>query len=330
MCEAATNVDLSLEPAMAARFARSTLRHLGQEYPNSLQQVVNGPEDALPPSRLHPVFHGSFDWHSCVHGWWQVLRIARRFPDLPEAAEARARADAMLTDELMAGEADYFSRPGAQYFERPYGWAWFLALHDECTRHPGRGWSAALEPLARLIAERFQAYLPKLTYPVRHGVHSNTAFALVLAHDWAALHDPALLELISRRSQAWFEADRDVRPLEPSGEDFLSPTLCEALLMLRVLGKPAFRGWFDQFLPRVPQSLFEPVVVADRTDGRLAHLDGVNLSRAWAWRVIAAALDNERLAAVAETHLNAALPHLADDYAGEHWLATFALLALDG
>ena len=327
----------TLDRAMAQRFATLTLGHVGREYPNVLLHVLNGPQDAQPPSVLHPVFYGSLDWHSCVHGWWQLLRLARRFPAMDAAPAIRARADAMLTAEGIAGEIAYFERPGAAGFERPYGWAWALALHDEASRHDAP-WAAALEPLARLIAARFRAFLPRLTYPLRVGTHFNTGFALTLAWDWAGRHDPALRVAIADAVTGWFANDRDCQAWEPGGDEFLSPALCEALVMSRVLDAAAFRDWFDAFLPRVaagqPATLFTPAIVSDRSDGKIAHLDGLNLSRAWCWRTIAAALGPAhpvaaRAAATAADHLAASLPHLGDDYMGEHWLATFALLALD-
>lgn len=325
---------MTLTPDVAAGFARLTLGHVGQRYPFKLDQVLTGPDDLREPREIHPIFHGSFDWHSCVHGWWQLLTIARLFPDLSEAAEIRRRADEMLVPHKVAGELAALTRPYAAGFERPYGWAWALALHGEAVRHDA-AWGAALEPLARAFAERFHQHLPKLTYPIRVGTHFNTAFALTLARDWALDHDPALVTLIDMRARHWFGEDRGCQAWEPGGDEFLSPALCEALLMSRVLGD-GFAGWFDVFLPDAvagrPQSLFTPAVVSDRSDGKIAHLDGLNLSRAWCWRSIAAALPAHPIAPVArdaaDDHLAASLPHLADDYMGTHWLATFALLAL--
>ena len=321
-----------LDQRTAARFAALTLGHMKREWPFKLDQILTGPGDLASPRDLHPVFHGSFDWHSCVHGWWQVMRLARRFPAMAEAAMIESLADEMLTLAAIAGELAYLDRPLSGGFERPYGWAWLLALHDELSLRPDRRWGRAVEPLARAFAARFADYLPQLTYPVRSGKHDNTAFALIHAHRWATTHDPALAALIRDRATAWFGEDRDCRPWEPGGEDFLSATLCEAVLMRDILGQD-FAPWLASFLPDpfgpTIACLRQPAIVSSRSDGRLAHLDGLNLSRAWCWRTIAPALpDAAAAAAVADAHLAAALPHLADDYMGEHWLATFALLAL--
>lgn len=326
-----------LTPDHATRFATATLSHLGREYPYKMDLVLNGPEDAKPPREHHPIFHGSFDWHSCVHGWWQILRLARRFPDLPVAADIRARADDMLVAEKVAGELAFLDRPYSAGFERPYGWAWLLALHAETERHDAP-WAAALEPLALAFAARFHAFLPKLTYPLRVGTHFNIAFALLLARHWAAARDPELVTLIDARARGWFAEDRDCQAWEPGGDEFLSSALTEAHLMAVILGDD-FTAWFDAFLPGAaseqPATLFTPATVSDRSDGKIAHLDGLNLSRAWSWRAIASALGPAHpvapvAEAAAQRHLAAALPHVTGDYMGEHWLASFALLALDG
>lgn len=326
-----------LDRDTAQAFASMTLGHVGREYPNILMHVLNGPEDAQTPSELHPIFYGSFDWHSCVHGWWQLLRLIRLHPDLEAAPAIRARADAMFVADKVAGEIAYLERPGTAGFERPYGWAWMLALHDEASRHDAP-WAETLAPLAALFAARLRDFLPRLTYPLRVGTHFNTGFALTLAWDWAADRDEALRALIAEAVTRWFAGDRDCQAWEPGGDEFLSPALCEALVMSRVLGEADFRSWFDAFLPRVaqgePATLFTPAIVSDRSDGKIAHLDGLNLSRAWCWRSIAARLGPrhpvaERAERAASDHLAASLPHIGDDYMGEHWLATFALLALE-
>lgn len=321
----------------AARFMALTLGHLGKRYPWKADLVMTGPEDVRPHWENHPIFHGSFDWHSCVHGYWQVLRLARLFPNLPEAEAVRARADEMLVPEKVVGELAFLSRPMSQGFERPYGWAWLLALHEEAARHDA-GWGAALEPLALAFAGRFHAFLPRLTYPLRVGTHFNIAFALTLARGWAEARDPALALLIDDKARGWFGADQDCQAWEPGGDEFLSPALMEATLMAHVLGD-SFAEWFDAFLPRLtarqPETLFVPATVSDRSDGKIAHLDGLNLSRAWCWRAIAKALgEGHPVSALAQQaardHLAASLPHVAGDYMGEHWLASFALLALEG
>ena len=326
---------ISLDPELARRLARIALGHVRQEYPHKLDHVLLGDEDALPPRQLHPVFFGSFDWHSCVHGWWTLLTVRRLFPDAPEATAVTALADDSFTEDKVAAELAYLGRELSSGFERPYGWAWLLALHLETHRHGDRPWAERLEPLALAFAERLSRYLSVLTYPIRTGTHFNTAFALVLASDWAEAFDERLRHRIAERAQQWFGADRDCQAWEPSGDDFLSPALVEALCMMRILPASDFAGWFHSFLPRLaegaPATLFQPALVSDRSDGKIAHLDGLNLSRAWCWRRLAGALGGEehQLAlATADAHLAAALPHLSGDYAGEHWLGTFALLAL--
>ena len=322
-----------LTEAHARTFAQMTLGHLTRPWPYKLDQVLCGTEDLAPPAKIHPVFHGSFDWHSCVHGYWQVLRLLRLFSAMPEAADIRVLADAMLVPHKVAGELARLDRPYGATFERPYGWAWLLALHAEAAKHDAL-WGDALEPLARRFAAQFMAYLPKLTYPITVGTHPNTAFALTLAHDWAANRDPELAGLIAERALVWFGGRTNYRGWEPGGDEFLSPALTVALLMSRVLDREALAAWFANFLPHAdsgePAMLFVPVHVSDRHDGKIAHLDGLNLSRAWCWRAIGRALgDPDRFEAVAEAHIEASLPHIGDDYMGSHWLASFALLALE-
>lgn len=308
-----------------SRMASIALGHVAREYPHKLDHVLLGDDDALPPRRLHPIFFGSFDWHSCVHGWWSLLTLRRLFPDLPDSPQIDQLADSSFTAEKIGKERAYLERPLSGGFERPYGWAWLLMLHLEASRHHDRDWGARLEPLALAFADRFRKHLPILTYPIRAGTHFNTAFALILALEWAAQFDRELGELISARARHWFGGDRDCQAWEPSGDDFLSPTLTEALLMSRLLGGDEFARWFDSFLPDFadgkPASLFIPATVSDRSDGKIAHLDGLNLSRAWC-------LYSLGFPKVAEQHLDTALPHLSGDYMGEHWLQSFALLAL--
>ncbi len=326
---------MKLDADIAGRFARIALGHVTREYPYKLEHVVTGPADAQPPRDLYPIFFGSFDWHSCVHGWWTLLTLRRLFPEIDEADRIADLADDSFTPEKVAKELEYFERPSSRTFERPYGWGWLLYLHLEMSRHPDHGWGAALEPLATTIARRFHGYLPILTYPIRSGAHFNTAFALVLALEWAERFDPALADLVRDRARHWYGNDRHCPAWEPSGDDFVSPSLCEALCMARILAEPEFKGWFAAFLPgleiREPATLFTPAAVSDRSDGKIAHLDGLNLSRTWCWRSIAPLLSGEQQTialATGDEHLNSAMPHIAGDYAGEHWLASFALLAM--
>jgi hypothetical protein len=326
----------ALTPQIAARFAGIALGHVTREFPHKLDHAMAGPEDVAGPRALHPIFFGSYDWHSCVHGWWLLLRLRRLFPEMEPAVRIDALAAEMLTDAHVEAERSYLDRPSSAGFERPYGWAWLLALHREAQRHGDRPYAARLETLARAFAGRFCAFLPKLTYPIRTGTHFNTAFALILALDWAEGNDEPLTVLIAERAHDWFGGDRGYHGWEPGGDDFLSGGLTEALLMRRLLPPTAFAAWFDAFLPDaavgVPRSLFTPALVSDRSDGKIAHLDGLNLSRAWCWRGLADAADPalaELFRRTADQHLDASLPHVAGDYMGEHWLATFALLALE-
>ena len=324
---------MKLDAATASSMARIALGHVRREYPHKLDHVLLGDEDALPPRVLHPIFFGSFDWHSCVHGWWTLLTLKRLFPEVREVEAIGRLADESFTTEKVGAELAYLERPLSRGFERPYGWAWLLYLHLEATRHDER-WAPTLEPLANAFAQRLREYLRILTYPIRVGTHFNTSLALVLSLEWAEQFDPELTSLIRGRSLHWFGADRDCPAWEPGGDEFLSSALTEALCMARTHPQE-FAAWFGHFLPGVsqhqPASLFEPAIVSDRSDGKIAHLDGLNLSRAWCWRSIGALLpapDREIAEATAGEHMSAALPHLAGDYMGEHWLASFALLAL--
>jgi hypothetical protein len=335
-------VSQTLTAEIAARFAAIALGHLTQEYPNKLEHVLNGPQDVKGPRALHPIFCGSFDWHSCVHGHWLLARLLRRFPQLPEAGSIRSLLDAQFTEEKVAGELRYLEQPATRGFERPYGWAWALALQAELLRHEnaeGRRWAAALAPLAKEFMRRFEAFLPLATYPMRAGVHSNTAFALLLAREYAvAARNSAFAGLCAEAALGWYRADRGCPAWEPSLDEFLSPALMEAALLADIMPKEDFAAWLAAFLPHAargePATLFTPATVTDRTDGKIAHLDGLNLSRAWCWRRIVADLPpadplRARAQAAIEAHLASGLSHIAGDYAGEHWLATYALLALD-
>jgi hypothetical protein len=332
---------IALDEATGSRLAQIALDHVRREYPNKLDHVLTGPADLKGPAALHPVFYGSFDWHSCVHSYWLLITLLGMYPGMKEAADIRALFSESLTGSKIAAECAYLKGPGTSGFERPYGWAWLLMLQAELERHKhveARAWAKTLRPLSAMFAARFQSYLPKATYPNRAGTHGNSAFALALAMEYAdVVGDNALAQLIRQTARRWYAKDRDCQAWEPSGEDFLSPALCEVECMRRVLSPRAFRVWLERFLlrltERAPKTLFTPAQVSDRTDGRIVHLDGLNLSRAWCWRGVAQALSKRHpIGALAieasETHLHASLPFLSGHYMGEHWLASFALLAL--
>jgi hypothetical protein len=299
--------------------------------------MLLGPADLRPARALHPIFYGSFDWHSCVHSYWLLATVAHRFPGIAERPAIAALFETSLTARNVATEQAYFEGAHTATFERPYGWAWLLALHAALSAGPFTEQAEALAPLARRIAGSFDGYFEKLTFPIRSGVHSNTAFAATLALDWARLHDAAFADRLAAWAIARFGGDRIVQIWEPGGEDFLSPTLCTGVLMSRVLAPEQAAAWLLGYLPGLaagePAELFRPAAVSDRNDYRIAHLDGLNLSRAWAWREIAARLAGApdaqaRARDAAERHLAAGLDHIDGHYAGRHWLATYALLAL--
>ncbi|MEB3734126.1 DUF2891 domain-containing protein [Halopseudomonas pachastrellae] len=315
-----------------AALARIAMGHITQVYPHSGPQKLKSASDWLPPEQAHPLFCGSYDWHSCVHSHWLLVQVLNAAPQLAEAEAIRQRL-LQFNSAAVAAEIATFERQGAG-FERPYGWAWLLKLQAELlsSAEPSAKHAAhVLQPLAQLLRERLMAYLPRLPYPIRSGQHNNTAFALLLALDYASIaQDQLLAELLRQRSLEWF-ADDVACPAwgEPGGEDFLSPSLQQAVLMQRLMAPKTFAPWLAAFFPQLaseqPATLFQPVSVVERSDGKLAHLDGLNLSRAWCWFQLAVC--DPRLQATAEAHLHAALDHLQDDYMGSHWLATFALLA---
>lgn len=331
----------SLTSDIAEKFAALALAHVEREYPNIMQHAMAGPGDVKGPRAAHPIFFGSYDWHSCVHGYWLLARLMRRYPGFAHADAISALFDRRITPDAVEGECVYLRRPEARSFERPYGWGWLLAVQAELNQHTdGAGARAAttLQPLTDVFIERFKAFLPLCDYPVRTGVHSSTAFAFRLAADYAEPADAGLFALLREKALDWYSNDEDAQAWEPSQDDFLSATLMEAGCMRRFLEPAAFRAWFARFLPNAalqkPATLFAPARVSDRSDGKIAHLDGLNFSRAWCWREIAHALGDDNPVtpvahAAAELHIAASLRHVAGDYMGEHWLATFAVLALE-
>jgi len=341
-----------LDAAAAARFAALALKCLHQEYPNHISHTLNSAADARAPHELTPAFYGCLDWHSDVHGHWLLVRLLRLFPDAPFAAQARAELARSFTPENVAGEVAYLRGAGRASFERPYGLAWFLRLSAELARWDdadARAWSATLAPLTSEIAARLASWLPKLRYPIRIGEHDQTAFSFGLMWDWAAVSGDARMgQLLAAAAQRFYLHDRNC-PLayEPSGEDFLSPCLAEADFMRRVLAPPAFAGWLSGFLPQIPRHgdvhssaargpWLSPGVVTDRADPKLAHIDGLNLSRAWMLQGIAYGLppNDSRIPALlsaAAEHADAALPAVTGEhYEGGHWLGTFAVYLTSG
>jgi hypothetical protein len=329
-----------LDEAAAARFAHLALTCLHQEYPAKISHVMASEADTLPPHLLTPAFYGCFDWHSDVHGHWLLVRLLRLFPNAPFAKDARASLAASLTPKNIAGEVDYVQRADRAEFERPYGLAWLLQLSAELRSWDdpqGRQWAAALVPLEMLSAAKLKSWLPKLHYPIRIGEHEQTAFAFGLIWDWAGVaRDAQMKVLLVDAAERFYRGDRDC-PLnyEPSGQDFLSPCLAEADFMRRVLEPAAFAKWLADFLPQIPtkpgSEWLQPGVVTDRADPKLAHLDGLNLSRAWMLEGIAHGLKpiDKRvpaLLAAAVSHRAAALPAVTGEhYEGGHWLGTFAV-----
>jgi len=335
----------ALPAAAVERYAALALACVHQEYPNKLSHALAGDADVLPPRALTPAFCGCYDWHSAVHGHWLLARLARLYPDAAFVPQARAALAADLTPERIAGELRYLDGPGRVSFERPYGLAWLLQLHAELVEWndpQARQWAAALEPLARVCAGRLTGWLPKLTAPIRIGEHNQTAFALGLALDWArTVNDTASATAFAAAVKRFYLGDRGC-PLgyEPSGEDFLSPCLAEADVVGRVLPAEEFARWLDGFLPDVPRDgrgdWLAPGIVTDPTDPKLAHLDGLNLSRAWMAEGIAARLperDPRRAAllALARRHRQESLPRVTGEhYEGGHWLGSFATYLVTG
>jgi hypothetical protein len=336
--------------SLAAQFARIALANVANEYPYHVVHLLHGDTDVRPPRALHPVFYGSYDWHSCVHMHWTLARCLRRFPALPEIGAMTAHFTARLTPDNVAREVAYLEEAGRGTFERPYGWGWLLALQTELSgladaRPSAARWRDALAPLARLVVQRFIDWLPRQDHPVRNGTHANSAFALIHALHYARWHRHAGLRAsIADRAHTWFARDRHYpAEYEPGGDDFLSGGLCEALLVSRAIDAfdPStalarrFADWWQAFEPG-PAALahwLTPVAVSDERDAKIVHLHGLNLSRAWCWRALAPKLP-PALQPAAETaasaHIGASLPvALGGDYVATHWLASFALLALD-
>lgn len=332
-----------LTDEQAARLAGLALKGLDQEYPNKPGNVLASARDVRPPRELTPAFFGCFDWHSSVHGHWMLVRLLKVQPDFSRAQEIRDRLEQHLTLANIQAETKHFQQPEHKSFERLYGWAWYLRLVAELHQWEdpqGQRWRENLRPLEEHLVAATLAFLPKQAYPIRTGVHPNTAFGLAQIRDYAvAVKNQGLIEMIDQRSRDYYLADRNY-PIEyePSGEDFFSAALNEADLMRRVLGPEEFADWFAKFIPDLERPAVErfltPVSVTDITDGKLVHLAGLNFNRAWTLQGVVQALPasnplRNRLARAAAEHTQAGMEYVfTGDYAGEHWLGTFAIYVL--
>ncbi|MFN8306479.1 MAG: DUF2891 domain-containing protein [Ferruginibacter sp.] len=320
----------------ASHFAQLPLRCAAKEWPYKTGITFGDSSLITAPKNYHPAFFGCFDWHSSVHGHWMLVRLLKSFPGLPEATQIRSLFNAHFTAANIQQELRLFRSKDNKSFERTYGWAWLLQLQDELLSwndRDARTWSDALQPLASELSKLTVTYLSKLVYPIRVGEHTNLAFGLSMMYDYAShQNDTALSRAIREAAMRFYYKDENC-PFgwEPGGSDFLSPCLEEADLMRKILPARTYTGWLKKFMPRLFDKHLDikPGEVRDRTDGKLVHLDGLNLSRAWCLKGIAAVTKNDRLLQLANQHLEAALPQIASgNYEGEHWLASFAVYAL--
>ena len=333
----------SLTAQEASRLAALPLKSLQREYPNKIAHVLTGPEHVAGPKQLHPAFYGSYDWHSSVHGHWMLVRLLKLYPEMPEAPRIRQVLNENLSLENIKVEAEYLSHPQRSSFERPYGWGWLLKLAEELHTWDdpqGREWATHLQPLTTVVVEKYLDFFPRQTYPIRSGTHNNTCLGMTFALDYArAVGHEELEKLMVERAQDYFGQDRDYPAgWEPGGDHFLSPALTEADLMRRVLNREDYSRWLSGFLPGLeahkPESLLNPAIVSDRSDPKIVHLDGLNLSRAWAMNGLAESLPVKDprvdvLRTSAAVHGKAALAHVTSgEYEGEHWLASFAVYYL--
>lgn len=328
----------TLNIEQANRLLQLPIHCVNTEYPNKLNQTIGGDEDLKSPKELHPTFYGCFDWHSSVHGHWSLVSLLKKFPNLKDASKTKEILLTSISKENIEKEVAYFNKKYNKSYERTYGWAWLLKLAEELHtwNDPiAKELEQNLQPLTDLMVQKYIEFLPRLKYPIRVGEHSNTAFGLAFAWDYAnTVGDKKLLKIINNSAKDYFMNDKNC-PIswEPSGFDFLSACLQEAAIMKRVLPKNEFKNWLSEFLPKLKDKDFKLVVgeVSDRTDGKLVHLDGVNFSRAWCLNKIANDLpEYNHLKNVANKHINYSLPNVVgDNYEGGHWLGSFAIYALN-
>jgi hypothetical protein len=328
---------VALTPEQASHLAKLPLACMQTVYPNKLGQTLGSEADMGEPQFLHPAFYGCFDWHSAVHAHWSLVKLLKLFPELEEASEIRKKLEENINAANILGEVEYFKRNNETSYERTYGWAWLLKLAEELHTWDeplARELEQNLKPLCELIVERYLSFLPKLVYPIRVGEHTNTAFGLAFAWDYAStLKEESLLALIESRAREFYLGDVAC-PMtwEPSGYDFLSPCLEEIDLMRRVLDEDEFQSWMSDFAPQLLQQEYALEVgrVSDRSDGKLVHLDGLNFSRAWVLYGMAYQYPAySHLLQIADAHMAHSLPNLVgDSYEGGHWLGTFALYAM--
>ena len=333
------NQQAQLTQAGAEHLASLAFHCIQTEYPNKLGHVITDSTQVRTPYDLHPAFYGCFDWHSSVHGHWMLVKLLKLFPEMENAEAIKLAISQNITEQNILDEIEYMKAPLHSSYERTYGWAWIFQLANELNtwdNPQAKSWLANLQPLVDHLKANMMDYLPKQTYPIRTGVHPNTAFALGFALDYAQLiGDTDFEALLTQRSKDYFLADKNYPAyLEPNGTDFFSPSLLEADLMHRILDAKEYNLWMINFLPQITKNILNPAVVSDRSDLSLVHLDGLNISRVWCMLGIAKHLDDnnpqkKQLNEAAARHIADALPNIASgNYAGEHWLASFAVYAL--
>jgi len=332
---------LKLTPTTAESFSKLALKCVQKEYPNKLDHVMNDGSEVQSPLQLHPAFYGCFDWHSSVHGHWMLIKLLKLFPELINSNEIRKALNENLSLQNIDAEVKYLNQPNRKSFERTYGWAWLLKLAEELYTWDdlqGQNWYQNLKPLADAIAKRYLEFLPKQNYPIRTGVHPNTAFGISFALDYARSIKNSQLEnlLIERAKTYYSDGEEYDAKWEPGGEDFFSPSLMEAELMSKIYEQSVFERWLIKFIPKLGETknILEPAIVTDRTDPKLVHLDGLNLSRAWCMLIISNRLSSSNklkniIMNSALAHAEAGLKYISSgNYEGEHWLASFAVYML--